>query len=49
MLLLGRATIFVVFVIWRAPRSKALVFVGRVQIRHFRRFVKPRCFWQGQA
>ena len=39
--------IFVIFVVFRGLRSKALVFVDRVSIRHFRRFRQKPLFSVG--
>ena len=39
--------IFVIFVVFRALRSKALVFVDRVSTRHFRRFRQNPLFSVG--
>ena len=39
--------IFVIFVVFRGLRSKVLVFVDRVSIRHFRRFRQNPLFSVG--
>ena len=38
---------FAIFIVFRALRSKGLVFVDRLYIRHFRRFRQDPCSWKG--